>query len=96
VLKWDLDLGAQIGGGANGVTPTPTVGNGLVYAVVDGSSSRRSRGSAIKWKYDTVGNVNGVQVRPPSPPTAASGRRQPGASCTPRRRAASPLEGRHR
>ena len=64
VLKWDLDLGAQIGGGANGVTSTPTVGNGLVYATSWSGFvvAAKPKNGAIKWKYDTQsGNVNGVQ-----------------------------------
>ena len=64
VLKWDLDLGAQIGGGANGVTSTPTVGNGLVYATSWNGFvvAAKQKSGGIKWKYDTQsGTVNGVQ-----------------------------------
>jgi outer membrane protein assembly factor BamB len=64
--KWNLDLHAVIGATTNGVSGTPTVGNGLVYV---GSWSgwivaARLSSGAVKWKYDTqsqgVGAVPGV------------------------------------
>ncbi len=56
MLKWDLDLGAQIGGGARTASPRrPTVGNGLVYATSWSGFvvAAKPKNGAIKWKYDT-------------------------------------------
>jgi polyvinyl alcohol dehydrogenase (cytochrome) len=64
VLKWDLDLHALTGAAANGVTSTPTVGNGLVYVTSWNGLvvAARPQNGSVKWRYDTQsGNVMGVQ-----------------------------------
>lgn len=62
--KWTLDLQAREGGAANGVTSTPTVGDGKVFVTswngnvyaVDAASGK------VRWTYDTgTGGGQGVQ-----------------------------------
>ena len=66
-VKWNLDLHALEGAGANGVTSTPTVGNGMLYV----SSwhgyvyALNPADASVIWKYDTgSGIVLGVQSTP--------------------------------
>src|SRR5262249_47635809 len=64
VLKWDLDLHALNPTSANGVTSTPTVGNGLVYVTSWNGMviAARPNNGSIKWKYDTGSGITiGVQ-----------------------------------
>ena len=62
--KWQLDLKAREGGGANGVTSTPTVGDGLVYVTSWNGKvyALVAKTGKVKWQYDTgSGTVLGLQ-----------------------------------
>jgi polyvinyl alcohol dehydrogenase (cytochrome) len=63
-VKWTLDLHALTGAGANGVTSTPTVADGVIY--VTSWNGRvfavNANNGAVKWQYDTgSGAILGVQ-----------------------------------
>jgi len=67
VPKWQTDFQTLEGGSSNGVTATPTVGNGLVYASSWNGKVYALNAStgAVKWRYDTgSAGVLGVQGTP--------------------------------
>jgi outer membrane protein assembly factor BamB len=63
VQKWDLDLKAREGTGDNGVTSTPTVGNGVVYVTSWNGKvyAVKASNGKVKWTYDTKASFMGVQ-----------------------------------
>jgi outer membrane protein assembly factor BamB len=67
VPKWQLNLQALEGGTANGVTATPTVGNGLVYVSSWNGKvyAIKAATGVVKWRYDTMSvGILGSQSTP--------------------------------